>query len=354
MFIPKSLTKRYSVVAVGVFDWWLEEISSGMAHERGKVATLFLRVFNFLLTRDCRNLKSSALQELPENHDVAVALQIRSRLQQMEAGLWLVVLDEAIEDTRQVSQNCAERRVVAASVDTEAITTRNMETCVFKVMHGDVRTGQRVLQSPCLHPPCQETVDLMCSKFITSTDGGGSILSHALKQRALVCKPCFVKDTVLAKLIGNLTDCKTAGGSGWRNSRIKAIASTPDGLRVLTAWVRMWITAKVPEHMAHEWRGVLGIPLRKGVDGFEIRPILIGESLMSLPGAYLQFATQSKVSKLLSKTQFGIGVTAGAETMLGVVKALTKLCPADALAALDMVNAFGEVLRAEVLEEVIF
>ena len=117
------------------------------------------------------------------------------------------------------------------------------------------------------------------------------MLSHALKQKALACKPCFVTDTVLGKLIGNLSDCKTAGGSGWRNSRIKAIASTPDGLRVLTAWVRMWITAKVPEHMVHEWRGVLGIPLRKGVDGFEIRPILIGESLMSLPGAYLQFAT---------------------------------------------------------------
>ena len=46
-------------------------------------------------------------------------------------------------------------------------------------------------------------------------------------------------------------------------------------------------------------------------------------------------------------------MTAGAETMLGVVKALTKLCLDDVFGALDMENAFGEVSRAEVLEEII-
>ena len=161
-----------------------------------------------------------------------------------------------------------------------------------------------------------------------------------------------MKDIVFGKLIGNLMDCKAAGGSGWRNSRTKAIASTPDGLRVLTVWVRVCITAKVPEHMAHAWRGVLGIPLRKGVDGCEVRPILIGESLMSLPGAYLQFATQSKVGKLLSGTQFGIGVTAGAETMLSR-KNDDEIMPRRRFRGTRYGYAFGEVSRAEVLVEVI-
>ena len=39
--------------------------------------------------------------------------------------------------------------------------------------------------------------------------------------------------------------------------------------------------------------------------------------------------------------------------MIGVVQVLTKLCPDDAFAALDMVNAFGEISRAEILEEVL-
>ena len=39
--------------------------------------------------------------------------------------------------------------------------------------------------------------------------------------------------------------------------------------------------------------------------------------------------------------------------MIGIVNALTKLCPDDAFVALDMVNAFGEISRAEILEEVL-
>ena len=69
--------------------------------------------------------------------------------------------------------------------------------------------------------------------------------------------------------------------------------------------MRIWVTGKFPEHMAEIWRVVLGIPLRKGDDGIDVRPILIGKALMSLPGAYLQYLTQSKVTKLLASTQFG-------------------------------------------------
>ena len=62
---------------------------------------------------------------------------------------------------------------------------------------------------------------------------------------------------------------------------------------------------------------------------------------------------QAKVKKLLHSSQFGIGVVAGAESMIMVCKALAKLSPDDAFAALDMVNAFGEISRVEILEEVI-
>ena len=63
---------------------------------------------------------------------------------------------------------------------------------------------------------------------------------------------------------------------------------------------------------------------------------------MSLPGACLQYITQAKVAKLLRRSQFGIGVAAAPETMISICKALGKLNPNHALAALDMINAFGE------------
>ena len=100
-------------------------------------------------------------------------------------------------------------------------------------------------------------------------------------------------------------------------------------------------------------RSVLGIPLRKGEDGEGVRPILVGEALIALPAVCLQHVVQSKATKLLAPTEFGIGVEAAPETMIALCKALAKLSPGDAFGAFDMENAFGEVSRAEIFEEVL-
>ena len=128
---------------------------------------------------------------------------------------------------------------------------------------------------------------------------------------------------------------------------------TPEGMRALTSWTNLWLAGAVLEIMACVWRAVVGVPLRKGDDGMDVRPILLGEILMSLPGACLQYITQYPMAKLLKPTQFGIGIAAAPETMVGIISALTTLCPDDAFAAFDMSNAFGEISRAEIFQEII-
>ena len=262
-------------------------------------------------------------------------------------------LDEAVEDSKKATELAAERRVRATVNDSESMVQRNLETCVFKMLNGDVRTGHRTLRSNGIHAAGTPTVDLMASKFVTDGTKNTLLFKDDLKSRAKSGKVQRLDEKIVGKLLGNLKDCKAAGVSGWRNSRLKLICSTPEGLRSLTSRVRIWITGKVPDHMADIWRVVLGIPLRKGEDGMDVRPILIGESLTSLPGAYLQYVTRPKVGKLFASIQFGIGVPSAPETMIGVVQALTKLRPQDAFVALDMINAFGEISRAEILEEVV-
>ena len=63
---------------------------------------------------------------------------------------------------------------------------------------------------------------------------------------------------------------------------------------------------------------MLGVPLKKGDDGLDIRPILIGETLIALPGAWLKHITQAKARKLFKNAQFGIEVSAGAEVMIAL------------------------------------
>ena len=116
----------------------------------------------------------------------------------------------------------------------------------------------------------------MSGKFITDGTKNTLLFKDDLKRRAKARAAPRVEEKIVGKLVGNLKDCKAAGVSGWRNSRLKLLASTPEGLRSLTNWVRIWVNGKVPEHMANVWRVVLGIPLRKSESGIDVRPILIG------------------------------------------------------------------------------
>ncbi|CAK0898534.1 unnamed protein product, partial [Prorocentrum cordatum] len=218
------------------------------------------------------------------------------------------------------------------------------------VLHGDVRTGRRILASSGIHAAAAESVGLARAKFITGPVRD-SLRSRAdLRQRAARCAPP-VAATVVNAVVTKTADCKAAGTSSWGNSRLKNIAATDGGLAALTGWVQAWVSASVPEVMATPWRAALGISLRKRPAGDDVRPIIIGEALLSLPGACLQEIFQSKAANLLSDTQLGIGVKAAPETLLALGKALSRLCPGDAFCAFDFINAVGEISRAEIMEE---
>ena len=271
----------------------------------------------------------------------------------LEQGDWLKALEAAVEDSRSAHLHSAQRRTQAASEDDEAAKVRRYESCVYKVSNGDARTANRILKSAGLHPASTHTADLMASKFITDPARDSMARSRGLLVKARRCKAPSVQQKLVSKVVANCPDCKASGTSGWRSSRLKSIAAEEAGLRALTRWTQSWVGGLVPEIMACEWRSVLGVPLRKGETGDDVRPILVGEALMALPGACLQEITQKKALKLLASSQFGIGVPAGAESMVLQSSILAAMCRDDAFCALDMRNAFGEISRAEVMEEVL-
>ena len=170
---------------------------------------------------------------------------------------------------------------------------------------------------------------MMASKFIVDPELDTLMRKPELLQRARKCSAPKIEPNLVASVVDGMSDGKAHGASAWRNSRLKAIVAEPAGLRALTKWSQLWICGDVPEHMAGIWRDVLGIPLRKGSDGQDVRPILIGEALVAVPAACLQKIVQRKAVKLLSPIQFVVGVEGGAETMIGVAQALARLSPSD-------------------------
>ena len=356
-FLPKGLTRRYVKLATVAIEWFVSEIEKGSAlhsPERARAAALFLKHLDFIIARDVSHGNSSnGVEAQKESEASSVNQVVRERLQLLEQGKWLELLALVQVDCAAAAHGAATRRTVAGSDDAEALKAQRYESCVFKCTNGDVRTAHRILKSNGLHPPCDETVKLMASKFVTEPQRDSMAHKPGLLQRARRCKAPKVHQKLVSKVVANMSDCRAAGTTAWRASRLKGIAADEHGLRALTRWTQSWVSGLVPEIMACHWRTVLGVPLRKGDAGDDVRPILISEALTSLPGACLQEITRDKVQKLLLPSQFGIGVAAGAESMVLQGKVLASLCPDDAFCAFDMRNAFGEISRAEIMEEVL-
>ena len=98
--VPKSLGRRYSKLGSAVFDWWLKTTQGGESDGHVEASTLFLRVFDYLLTRDMRTHPGGhkLVNELPKEEEVIVAQYMRVRVQRMEVGFWLDELDLALVD----------------------------------------------------------------------------------------------------------------------------------------------------------------------------------------------------------------------------------------------------------------
>ena len=349
-FVPKSLTRRIGRLFGAALNWFLEE-AAGTNLQRGRAASLFLRHLDFLIARDL----SAVTQEKETKTTVGLATKrtVQQRVHRLEQGKWLEALADALVDAELARQAAARRRTTAAVQDAEAVTHRSYETCIAKTMGGSVRAGHRVLKSSGIHPASVETGELMASKFVTSSESDTLGSRPDLKRRARQAKAPRISQKNVSDAVEEMPDVRAPGCAGCRNSRLKAIVAEEPGLRSLTRWAQLWADGRVPAHMAGGWRDVLGIPLRKGAAGDDVRPILIGEALLSVPAACLKSITQKAAVKLLLPMQVGVGVAGAAEMMVLEARALAKLYPADAFCSLDMVNAFGEVSRAEVMEELL-
>ena len=169
MFIPKGLVQRYSSFVTSVLTWWISEIEDGSAlHEpiRAQCATLFLKNLDFLIARDIRPCSDSSGLEPNQAIDSAqISKTVRSRVQVLEQGRWLEAVDHALADAEAARVRAASRRTETQIEDDESRQTRKFEDAVHKVLHGDTRTGRRVLQSSGLLPASVETTRLFQSKF---------------------------------------------------------------------------------------------------------------------------------------------------------------------------------------------
>ena len=98
---------------------------------------------------------------------------------------------------------------MATAEDTSELQKKQLESCIFKVMHGDARTGRRALGLGGVRRASPETVDLAKGKFIVdpARDANARAQRQGLSQRAARCKPLVAQGKIASAVIAKTVDC---------------------------------------------------------------------------------------------------------------------------------------------------
>ena len=84
-------------------------------------------------------------------------------------------------------------------------------------------------------------------------------------------------------------------------------------------------------------------------DAVGLRPVMCGEALFKYAAACAIYAATRSIQAAVGYFQYGAGRSGGAALQLAEVQAEAHAYPADALASLDVKNAFGSIAWADAL-----
>ena len=102
----------------------------------------------------------------------------------------------------------------------------------------------------------------------------------------------------------------------------------------------MWTSGSLPGVAADVFRDDLGVPLVKGTEHEDVRPLVIGELLAALPARVSHTQLNKRVVKMfLASAQYGFGIRDGASVLVTEVKGEMLLGTGDILCATDVRNA---------------
>ena len=348
-YVPKALCRRFSLTAAALTDALLADLHGPLA----QVRNLLLLNLPALLLRDAWTEEPEQDQADKSTRTAKARSKARARLALAEKGQWSELIQQYAQESDSLLQERRDACITQAThLDSEEAQLAKYRAVVTRYYEGDVKGAAQLLRPGGVHAASERTLDLMKEKFELCHDSLSQPEALATLDRAYACRPARILKKQVASALETLHASKAPGPSGWRNGHLQAFGASFQGLAALTAWSNAWAAAELPPAIARPWRRVLAIPLVKGADGADARPLLLGEVLLKLPSAILHTAISKRVATVLVKAgQMGIAVPGGAQALVAQGQLLANALPGHAFVGLDVANAFGTIRRSAVLKQ---
>ena len=270
---------------------------------------------------------------------------IEQRLDEAEGESWHQLIADALADV--------ERCRASPLVREERTTHHRHARAARQYFDGDMRSALRSFQPDGVLPANAATLELTHAKFAR---GSGSLASaDQLVARAHKQKPVVPTMQQVETVVERLRPGKAGGGSGWRNGHVVAAIGQPAGLQAMRSWCSAWCAGSFS--FRDSWATALSLPLAKVAgEHTDVRNILVGEPLLRVASQVGYDAVAKKaLAVILPSKQYAMGSdSGGAAALLARAQAAAGTMGPEACAvSTDIENAFGQIRRAEVLEQVI-
>jgi hypothetical protein len=148
------------------------------------------------------------------------------------------------------------------------------------------------------------------------------------------------------------------GLSGKRADHIKQFIRRDDGdakryAQCITSIVRRMASGQMPEELRRFYSNGLGVALCKTADASgPVRPIVSGEVLRKVWAALLLKKVKGSLGEIFKNIQLGIGVPMGVEKAHHSICAYTALHQDADVCSFDIRNAYGNIFRKKMLEQI--
>ena len=274
--------------------------------------------------------------------DLSTAQQIRRRLVRWRSGEAGALWAEALELTR-----LARRRPQQKKLTEEELQDMNARRAVQKVGEGELSKAIEALTSAGLAPPTAENARKM-----------EDLHPRGEPPAARTTEEPQVKITVedLKKAVASLKSGAAAGPDSHKPSHYRAALGPAAGARqygalaAVTRMINVILEGGVPVEVRPFFAaGTLhAVPKRDG----KIRPINCGNLIRRLATKCAVRKVISKAADILSPHQLGCGVQSGCEAIIHAANLIIQEDPSLLIMQADLTNAFQNIERDVMLQEV--
>ena len=150
---------------------------------------------------------------------------------------------------------------------------------------------------------------------------------------------------------------KAPGPTGWRAEHFLSICLSVQNpihaemLDLLTKRLNELAAEGIPLGTARLLLQSRLVPLRKKLGSDNVRPVAIGEALLRLLGKLCVKKLSPRCALFFDKVQFGVGVKGGVEIVMHQTRVLADDPSINCLLQIDATNAFNQVDRCAMLEQ---